>query len=280
MQIIHSIDEMQEISLGLRREGKKIGFVPTMGFLHQGHLSLVDSLINQVDVLILSIFVNPTQFGRGEDLDKYPKNLEGDIKLSEEREVDFLFVPHSKDVFGDQFSTFTVEEKLTNRLCGASRPGHFRGVTTICTKLFNICQPHMIALGQKDFQQVAVLKKVIKDLNFPLDVIVCETIREKDGLAMSSRNAYLSPVQREEALFIFKSLQRAVKLVKDGIIECEKIKEEVHTLLNQGKLIRVDYVEIVDRQNLESISNIIPNHSIIVLAAWVEKVRLIDNHLL
>ena len=169
---------------------------------------------------------------------------------------------------------------MTNRLCGASRPYHFRGVTTICAKLFNICQPHMIALGQKDFQQVAVLKKVIKDLNFSIDVIVSDTIREKDGLAMSSRNSYLSPFQREDALFIFKSLQRAVNLVKEGNFECEKIKDEVLTILNRGKSIRVDYVEIVDRQNLESISNIIPNNSIIVLAAWVEKVRLIDNQLL
>ena len=280
MQVIHSIDEMQKISLGLRREGQKIGFVPTMGFLHQGHLSLVDSLSNQVDVLILSIFVNPTQFGRGEDLEKYPSNLEGDIKLCEERGVGFLFVPQSEDVFGDQFSTYTVEQELTDRLCGSSRPGHFQGVTTICTKLFNICQPHMIALGQKDFQQVAVLKKMIKDLNFPIDVIVCDTMREKDGLAMSSRNSYLSPIQREDALLIYKSLQRAVNLVKEGITKSEKIKDEILTILKQGELIRIDYIEIVDRENLKSISNIISNHSIVVLAVWIEKVRLIDNHLL
>ena len=280
MQVIHSIDEMQKISLGLRREGQKIGFVPTMGFLHQGHLSLVDSLSNQVDVLILSIFINPTQFGRGEDLEKYPRNLEGDIKLCEERGVGFLFVPLSEDVFEGQFSTYTVEQELTDRLCGSSRPGHFQGVTTICTKLFNICQPHMIALGQKDFQQVAVLKKMIKDLNFPIDVIVCDTMREKDGLAMSSRNSYLSPVQREDALLIYKSLQRAVNLVKEGITKSEKIKDEILTILKQGELIRIDYIEIVDRENLKSISNIISNHSIVVLAVWIEKVRLIDNHLL
>jgi pantoate--beta-alanine ligase len=280
MQIIRSIDEMQKISLGLKQEGKKIGFVPTMGFLHKGHLSLVDSLRNRVDVVILSIFVNPTQFGVGEDLDQYPKNHERDIELCKDRGTDFVFIPKSEEIYGDRFSTFTIEEELTKCLCGSTRPTHFQGVTTICAKLFNICQPNMVALGQKDFQQVTVLKRMIKDLNFPIKVVVCDTMREKDGLAMSSRNSYLSPIQRRDALLLYKSIQRAVNLVDEGIVDSDQIKEEVLTILKSGKLIQVDYIEIVDKENLDPLNKINPNQSIIVLAVWIEKVRLIDNQII
>ena len=227
MQIIHSVDEMQVLSQQLKEESKSIGLVPTMGYLHEGHLSLVDLVKDKVDCTIVSIFVNPTQFSKGEDLDKYPRNLEHDIELCRERGVSFVFVPEVTGMYLDNFSTSIEEQRISTVLCGASRPTHFRGVTLVCAKLFNICQPSIVVLGQKDAQQVVVLKRMIKDLNFPIEVLVGEIFREQDGLAMSSRNSYLTCEQRKDALLLSQSLQVGQDLVNNGFSDSSKIKERV-----------------------------------------------------
>jgi pantoate--beta-alanine ligase len=277
MQIIHSIDEMQTLSENLRKQGKSIGFVPTMGFLHEGHLSLVDLLIGRTDKIILSIFVNPTQFSEGEDLENYPHDLERDLKLCQERKVDIVFIPERKEMYSVHHSTLIEEENLSTGLCGSSRPTHFQGVTTVCAKLFNICKPNIVVLGQKDAQQVVVLKRMIKDLNFPIEVIVGDIFRENDGLAMSSRNSYLSSEQREDALLLNRSLLAGRDLQSRGICNIDQIKEEVIATLRQGKSIMLDYVEVVDRETMEPMKEIKPNQTMIVLAAWIDKIRLIDN---
>ena len=277
MQIIHSIDEMQTLSENLRKQGKSIGFVPTMGFLHEGHLSLVDLLIGRTDKIILSIFVNPTQFSEGEDFEKYPHDLERDLKLCQERKVDIVFIPERKEMYSVHHSTLIEEENLSKGLCGSSRPTHFQGVTTVCAKLFNICKPNIVVLGQKDAQQVVVLKRMIKDLNFSIEVIVGDIFRENDGLAMSSRNSYLSSEQREDALLLNRSLLAGRDLQSRGICNIDQIKEEVIATLRQGKSIMLDYVEVVDRETMEPMKEIKPNQTMIVLAAWIDKIRLIDN---
>ena len=280
MQIIHSVDEMQVLSQQLKEESKSIGLVPTMGYLHEGHLSLVDLVKDKVDCTIVSIFVNPTQFSKGEDLDKYPRNLEHDIELCRERGVSFVFVPEVTGMYLDNFSTSIEEQRISTVLCGASRPTHFRGVTLVCAKLFNICQPSIVVLGQKDAQQVVVLKRMIKDLNFPIEVLVGEIFREQGGLAMSSRNSYLTCEQRKDALLLSQSLQVGQDLVNNGFSDSSKIKEAVLSILENGKCVQPDYVEIVNRHTMEDEKEIVREQSILVVAAWVDKVRLIDNQIL
>jgi pantoate--beta-alanine ligase len=280
MQIIHSVDEMQVLSQQLKEESKSIGLVPTMGYLHEGHLSLVDLVKDKVDCTIVSIFVNPTQFSKGEDLDKYPRNLEHDIELCRERGVSFVFVPEVTGMYLDNFSTSIEEQRISTVLCGASRPTHFRGVTLVCAKLFNICQPSIVVLGQKDAQQVVVLKRMIKDLNFPIEVLVGEIFREQDGLAMSSRNSYLTCEQRKDALLLSQSLQVGQDLVNNGFSDSSKIKEAVLSILENGECVQPDYVEIVNRHTMEDEKEIVREQSILVVAAWVDKVRLIDNQIL
>ena len=280
MQIIYSVDEMQVLSQQLKEESKSIGLVPTMGYLHEGHLSLVDLVKDKVDCTIVSIFVNPTQFSKGEDLDKYPRNLEHDIELCRERGVSFVFVPEVTGMYLDNFSTSIEEQRISTVLCGASRPTHFRGVTLVCAKLFNICQPSIVVLGQKDAQQVVVLKRMIKDLNFPIEVLVGEIFREQDGLAMSSRNSYLTCEQRKDALLLSQSLQVGQDLVNNGFSDSSKIKEAVLSILENGECVQPDYVEIVNRHTMEDEKEIVREQSILVVAAWVDKVRLIDNQIL
>ena len=280
MQIIHSVDEMQVLSQQLKEESKSIGLVPTMGYLHEGHLSLVDLVKDKVDCTIVSIFVNPTQFSKGEDLDKYPRSLEHDIELCRERGVSFVFVPEVTGMYLDNFSTSIEEQRISTVLCGASRPTHFRGVTLVCAKLFNICQPSIVVLGQKDAQQVVVLKRMIKDLNFPIEVLVGEIFREQGGLAMSSRNSYLTCEQRKDALLLSQSLQVGQDLVNNGFSDSSKIKEAVLSILENGKCVQPDYVEIVNRHTMEDEKEIVREQSILVVAAWVDKVRLIDNQIL
>ena len=192
MQVIRSVKEMKTRSMDLRRDGKTIGFVPTMGFLHEGHLSLVDLIRKDCDILLLSIYVNPTQFGVGEDFDKYPRDTERDLELCRSRGVDLVFIPESSEIYAGNASTYVVEEEVGMGMCGNARPNHFRGVATVCAKLFNLCQPNYVVLGQKDAQQVVVLKRMIRDLHFPIQVLVGPILREADGLAMSSRNKYLA----------------------------------------------------------------------------------------
>ena len=278
MEVIRSVSEMQARALALKREGKTIGFVPTMGFLHEGHLSLVDLLREQCDILLLSIYVNPTQFGAGEDFDKYPRDLDRDLQMARERGVDLVFQPDSAEVYEADASTYVLEEVVGKGLCGNARPNHFRGVATVCAKLFNICQPDKVALGQKDAQQVVVLKRMIRDLHFPIEVVVGPILREPDGLAMSSRNTYLQPKQREEALLIFQALEAARILVGEkGSRNVDRVKGEVLSVLQRRRFLRVNYVEVVNRETMLSEKEIVPGRSLLAVAAWVDQVRLIDN---
>ena len=278
MQVLTSIDEMQSLAGELRNQGKTIGLVPTMGYLHEGHMSLVDLMRDRADVVILSIFVNPTQFGVGEDLEKYPRDLNGDLELCGNRQVDLVFAPEDSQMYPSDYSTFVSEEDVGKGLCGQARPTHFRGVTTVCAKLFNLCLPDFVALGQKDAQQVVVLKKMITDLNFPIEVVVGPIVREPDGLAMSSRNEYLQPRQREGASCLFRSMQAAKLLVEEkGVTNVERVKSEVMSVLSQNSLVRVNYVEVVDRETMQPEREVESGRSLVVVAAWLNEVRLIDN---
>ena len=278
MEVITSIEEIQEIALRLEKEGKKIGFVPTMGYLHDGHLSLIDLIRERSDVLILSIFVNPTQFGAGEDLEKYPRDMERDLALCRERKVDYIFAPQTDDIYPGGASTYVSEEGVSRGLCGETRPTHFKGVTTICAKLFNLVRPAYVALGQKDAQQVVVLKRMIRDLHFPIEVVIGPTLREPDGLAMSSRNSYLNDRQRQDALLIHKALLAGKRLVDEkGIRNVDRVKAELMTVLRSGSFVRINYAEVVDRENMKPEKEIELGRSMLVIAVWVDNIRLIDN---
>jgi pantoate--beta-alanine ligase len=278
MEVIRSATEMQTRAMALKKEGKSIGFVPTMGSLHAGHLSLVDLIKEQCDVLLLSIYVNPTQFGVGEDFEKYPRDLDKDLAMCESRGVDLVFAPESTEIYQADASTFVIEESVGKGLCGNARPNHFRGVATVCAKLFNLCQPDKVALGQKDAQQVVVLKRMIRDLHFPIEVVVGPILREPDGLAMSSRNAYLEPKQRENALLIFKSLEAARKVVEEkGSNNVDRVKAEAMNVLTSGRFLRVNYVEVVNRETMRPETEVVAGRSLLAVAVWVDQVRLIDN---
>jgi pantoate--beta-alanine ligase len=278
VRVVSSIDEMQSLSRDLSNQGKTIGLVPTMGYLHEGHLSLIELLKDRCDFIILSIFVNPTQFGIEEDLEKYPRDLNRDLELCKEREVDLVFAPEDAEMYPPEYSTFVQEEDVGTGLCGVSRPTHFRGVTTVCAKLFNLCKPDFVALGQKDAQQIAVLKRMIRDLDFPIEVVVGPIVREPDGLAMSSRNQYLDPKQRDAALVLYESMLAGRKIVEEkGVMNTERVKAEVMSILTKKTVIRVNYVEIVDGSSMRPEREVQPGHSMIVVAVWLNEVRLIDN---
>lgn len=278
MEVLSTVSEIQALSLRLQKEGRSIGFVPTMGCLHEGHLSLIDLIRERSDVLILSIFVNPTQFGLGEDLEKYPRDWERDLQLCRERKVDYVFAPHADEIYLSDASTYVSEEGVSSGLCGQARPTHFKGVTTICAKLFNLCRPTYLALGQKDAQQVVVLKRMIRDLHFPIEVVIGPTIREADGLAMSSRNAYLNEKQRADALLLHRALEAGRRLVDEkGVRSVDRVKAEVMNVLRTGSFIRVNYAEVVDRETMKMESEIELGRSMLVVAVWIDTIRLIDN---
>ncbi len=278
MEVIRTATEMHIRTMALKKAGKIIGFVPTMGSLHAGHLSLVDLIKKQCDSLLLSIYVNPTQFGVGEDFEKYPRDLQKDLEKCESRGVDLVFAPESSEIYQADASTFVTEEAVGKGLCGNARPNHFRGVATVCAKLFNLCQPDKVALGQKDAQQVVVLTRMIRDLHFPIEVVVGPILREPDGLAMSSRNAYLEPKQREDALLVFQSLEAARKVVVEkGSSNVDRVKTEAINVLKRGRFIRVNYVEVVNRETMHPETEVVPGQSLLAVAVWVDQVRLIDN---
>ena len=278
MEVLSTVSEIQALSLRLQKEGRSIGFVPTMGYLHEGHLSLIDLIRERSDVLILSIFVNPTQFGLGEDLEKYPRDWERDLQLCRERKVDYVFAPHADEIYLSDASTYVSEEGVSSGLCGQARPTHFKGVTTICAKLFNLCRPTCLALGQKDAQQVVVLKRMIRDLHFPIEVVIGPTMREADGLAMSSRNAYLNEKQRADALLLHRALEAGRRLVDEkGVRSVDRVKAEVMNVLRTGSFIRVNYAEVVDRETMKMEPEIELGRSMLVVAVWIDTIRLIDN---
>lgn len=279
MRVVENIEEMKEISRTLRADGKMISFVPTMGYLHQGHMSLMKKGREIGDALAASIFVNPAQFGKGEDLESYPRDLERDIRLCRAEEVDFLFVPKASEMYPDGYQTYLDLEYVTKNLCGASRPGHFRGVATVVTKLLNIIRPHYAIFGEKDFQQLVVIKRLITDLNMDIDIIGMPIIRETDGLAMSSRNSYLSSNERRDALNISRSLFFVKKIFDEGERTSNVIIDEVRKILENIPLIEIDYVKIVDTGSLEDIKTV-NNEALLAVAVRIGNTRLIDNILL
>jgi len=278
MVVVKNIDEMKKICRELRKE-KTIGFVPTMGYLHEGHLSLVRRSKKENDITVVSIFVNPTQFGPNEDYNSYPRNLNRDASLLEKEDVDYVFVPEIEQMYPKDYSTYINEESLSRHLCGRSRPGHFRGVCTVVTKLFNIVKPNRAYFGQKDAQQFRVIRRMVRDLNMDVEVIECPIVREPDGLAMSSRNIYLSTEERNQALALNRSLKIAENLYRSGEKNTERMKEKIVQYLSSFDKIKIDYVEIVSEETLEPVEKI-EGKVVVAIAAWVGKARLIDNTIL
>ncbi|WP_032497120.1 pantoate--beta-alanine ligase [Hydrogenivirga sp. 128-5-R1-1] len=275
--LITDIKSMKEISEKLRKEGKSIGFVPTMGYLHEGHISLMECSKKENDITVVSIFVNPTQFGKNEDLDKYPRDLERDLKICKEVGVNYVFYPSVEQMYPAGYSTYVIMESLVDRLCGAFRPGHFKGVLTVVNKLFNIVKPDRAYFGKKDYQQYVVIKKMVKDLNMDIQIIGCPLIREKDGLALSSRNKYLSKEERESALSLSKALFKAKQLFEKGETDVSKLKEEMEKIMRSYPHVKeIQYIEIVNPENLEPKEKA-EKGDIILVAAFVGSTRLIDN---
>lgn len=277
MHIIDNIKELREKLSGRRKIGLKIGFVPTMGFLHEGHMSLVEKSKADNDITVVSIFVNPIQFGPNEDLDAYPRDLEKDADMLKNAEVDFLFYPSVYEMYPDNRVTTVSVSKITDRLCGASRPGHFDGVSTVVNKLFNIVQPDNAYFGMKDYQQLQVIKAMVRDLNMNLNVVGMPIIREADGLAKSSRNVYLKPEERKTALCLSKSFEIVEKLLAEGERDPKKIKDAVTDFINSHKDAKIDYVEVVDAEFVSPLEKI-EKRFLVALAVQVGKARLIDNN--
>jgi pantoate--beta-alanine ligase len=247
-----------------------------MGALHMGHISLIEAAMGQCDFVVVSIFVNPTQFGPGEDFEKYPRPFEADLEICRKAGVDAVFAPTPKEVYGPENVTWVNVEKLTEPLCGRFRPGHFRGVTTVCAKLFNMVLPDIAFFGQKDAQQAVVIKRMVADLNMPLEIVVCPTVREPDGLAVSSRNKYLSEQQRKDAALIYKSLQGCRELIESGIRDAAQITAQMRKVLEQVPSIKIEYVSIVDSDTLQSLDRV-SGRVLAAVAARIGPARLIDN---
>ena len=276
MEVAKTIQEVRNRVNAARKKGWKIGLVPTMGALHIGHISLIEAAIKDCDFVVVSIFVNPTQFCPGEDFEKYPRPLKADLEVCKKAGVDVVFAPLPDEMYPSKYITWVTVEKLTEPLCGTSRPGHFRGVTTVCTKLFNIIYPDVAYFGQKDAQQAIVVRRMVADLNMPLEIVVCPTIREPNGLAVSSRNRYLTAQQKKDAANIYKSLQTCHRMIDAGTTETHQIIAEMQKILRHIPSGEIEYVSILDAETLGSIDKISGK----VLAAVAVKVgpaRLIDN---
>lgn len=270
---------MQRYSDLARKEGKTVAFVPTMGFLHEGHLSLMKKGRKLADKVVVSIFVNPAQFGPKEDLATYPRNIERDLGLLTKEGVDTVFIPDGKEIYPDGYQTYVELNSLPNHLCGLSRPGFFKGVATVVLKLFSIVKPHFAVFGQKDYQQLLVIKQMVKDLNLNIEIIGAHIVREKDGLAMSSRNSYLNPEQRIHALILYKSLKKAGEILKNGVRDSSKIIKEATSMVESCPGTSIDYIKICDPETLDDIK-MIEKPSLMALAVKVGATRLIDNMIL
>jgi len=277
MKIISSIREMQVFSESARNSGQKISFVPTMGYFHDGHLSLMREGRQRADCLAISIYVNPTQFGPSEDFEKYPRDFERDKGLAEGVGVDVIFYPEDKEMYPEHYQTYVNVENVTQNLCGMSRPGHFRGVTTVCAKLFNIVKPHSAIFGKKDFQQLVAIKRMVIDLNMDLDIIGMPIVREPDGLAMSSRNVYLKTDEREGALSLSRSLNIAKEMYDRGERDVAAILAQVRKYIERHPHTNIDYAKICDTTTLKDIGNI-EGESVLALAVKINKTRLLDNY--
>ena len=278
MKIIRTLKKMRSFSRHQRGLGKTIGLVPTMGYLHSGHISLIERAKKDCDTVVVSIYVNPTQFGPEEDYKRYPRDLRMDKKLAKAAGADVLFTPSNKEIYPDGYSSYVRVEKLSEKLCGVSRPTHFRGVTTVVAKLFNIIKPDKSYFGWKDAQQLIIIKKMVEDLNLDVKVIGLPTVREKDGLAISSRNKYLSKEEREIAPILYQALQKAKKIVSSGERNVEKVLRELKKIIEEKK-IKIDYLKAVNLSDFADVKRIEKN-TLIAVAAWVGQTRLIDNMLI
>jgi len=279
MKVITEISEMRALADGSRKQGRTIGFVPTMGFLHAGHASLMRRARQVCDVVVASIFVNPIQFGPNEDFDRYPRDEAGDRATCEAAGVDVLFMPKAPAMYPDTPSVFVIVEGISDILEGAVRPGHFRGVATVVAKLFNIVKPHQAFFGQKDYQQCAVIRRMVKGLNMDVEVVALPTLREPDGLAMSSRNSYLSPDERRKAAVIYRALSAAEQLAKTGTMQPEVLKNRMQAVVREAKDLEIDYLEIVDPEGLAPLASAQDSMALLI-AVRIGRTRLIDNLLL
>ena len=279
MNTIRSVSDMQQWASATREAGKKIAFVPTMGFLHEGHVALMRAGKNRGDYLVVSIFVNPTQFGVGEDYEDYPRDLEGDTEKVLSAGGDIIFAPLVKEMYPSAYQTFVAVENVTQNLCGASRPSHFRGVTTVVAKLFNVVKPHVAIFGEKDYQQLVTIRQMTRDLNFDIEIIGMPTIREKDGLAMSSRNKYLKLEERKQALCLFNALNQVEKLFQEGEKNSKKLIDRAVEIIRFQPAATIDYVKVCHPETIEDLERI-DDKALIALAVKIGKTRLIDNRVL
>lgn len=280
MQKIQSVSEMRSVAARCQSEGKTIALVPTSGALHAGHAALIAAAEAKADVVVVSVFANPLAFGPSEKFDSYPRTPDADARLCEELGVDIVFMPSVEEILPRGYSTQVIEDAVSKPLCGASRPTHFRGVTTIAAKLLNIVHPTVVVLGQKDAQLAAVVAKMIADLLFGVEVALVPTVREADGLAVSVRNRDLTANQRQDALSIFAALQRAQEMVGQGVRSTDRVVAEATHLLGERRRVRVIYVSTVDPATMEPMREIVPGNTLLVIAVWVDEVRLTDNTLL
>ncbi|KPJ66258.1 MAG: pantoate--beta-alanine ligase [Coxiella sp. DG_40] len=276
MKIAKTIQAVRALVKAARSKDKRIGLVPTMGALHIGHISLIEKAKQQTDFVVLSIFVNPTQFGPGEDFEKYPRPLENDLEICRNTGVDVVFIPPVKQMYPQENLTWVNVEKLTEQLCGRNRPVHFRGVATVCAKLFNIVEPDFAFFGQKDGQQAIVIKRMVADLNMPLKIVICPTVRQPDGLAISSRNQYLTQNQKKDATLIYKSLQKCREMIDAGVKDTQEITTRMRKILQQAPSIEIEYVSIVDAETLQAI-DYIAGSILAAVAVKIGSARLIDN---
>jgi len=277
MRKITTIAEMRTAAAGLRAAGKSIALVPTMGALHAGHAALITAAAGRADAVVVSVFANPLAFGPNEQFAGYPRSPDADSRLCEGMGVEVVFMPSTEEMFPRGYSSFVSEEAVGKPLCGISRPAHFRGVTTAAAKLINIVRPDLLVLGQRDAQQAAVLRKMIGDLHFGVEIAVVPTVREPDGLAAGVRNAGLTATQRQDALAIHAALQRAKEMADSGTKNPDRLIAEATHILSQRRRVRVIYVSIVDRETMEPVREVVPGRHMLAIAAWVDEVRLIDN---
>ena len=276
MKVVHKISEVREIVNTWKREGLSVGLVPTMGYLHEGHQSLIKKAVEENDRVVVSVFVNPMQFGENEDLDSYPRDLEKDTNLCEETGANLIFNPTPEEMYPEGFCSYVDMNSLTKELCGKSRPIHFRGVMTVVRKLFNIVTPNKAYFGMKDAQQLLIIKRMVKDLSFGIEIVGCPIVREEDGLAKSSRNTYLSEEERKAALILYKTINLGKKLLEEGERDSAVLLSKMKENINKEPLAKIDYVEAVDIEKVEKVDKI-EGTVLVAMAVYIGKTRLIDN---
>lgn len=276
MEIAETIQSVRALVKAVRSEGKTIGLVPTMGALHSGHLSLIEAAVKRTSFVVVSIFVNPSQFGPGEDFENYLRDLKADIEVCEKAGVDVIFAPSVQQMYPEENLTWVNVEKLTEPLCGRSRPVHFRGVTTVCAKLFNIVMPDVAFFGRKDAQQAIIIKRMVADLNMPLEIVVCSTVREESGLAVSSRNKYLTETEKKDSAILYAALQKCRKMIEQGITDSRALIAEMQRMIEQVPSAKIDYISIVNAETLQDIARA-EGKILVALAVHIGQARLIDN---